>query len=64
MLTPHVAPIAFRTPEAIALAVGNSVPVFVADAVLTRAGIDVDRFDFRRVRETPKSGPQRDEVAL
>jgi bifunctional DNase/RNase len=37
--------------EAIALALGRAVPVFVAEAVLSQAGVDVDRFDFRKVRE-------------
>jgi bifunctional DNase/RNase len=56
-----------RPADALSLAVGNGVPVFVAEAVLTRAGIDVDKFDFRRfgkAAETPHVGRRRDEVEL
>jgi bifunctional DNase/RNase len=42
-----------RPSDALALAIGNSVPVFVAESVLTQAGIDVDKFDFRKLREAP-----------
>jgi bifunctional DNase/RNase len=41
-----------RPSESIALAIGNSVPVFVAESVITQAGIDVDKLDFRRLRES------------
>jgi bifunctional DNase/RNase len=42
-----------RPSDALALAIGNSVPVFVAETVLAQAGIDVDRFDFRKLRHPP-----------
>jgi bifunctional DNase/RNase len=42
-----------RPSDALALAIGNSVPVYVAETVLTQAGIDVDKFDFRKLREAP-----------
>jgi len=53
--------------EAIALAFGRAVPVFVAETVLTQAGIDVDRFDFRKVREQQPmraDGARTDELEL
>jgi bifunctional DNase/RNase len=46
-----------RPSDAIALAIGNSVPVFVAESVLSQAGVDVDKFDFRRLREVPEGKP-------
>lgn len=42
-----------RPSDALALAIGNSVPVYVAEKVLTQAGIDVDKFDFRKLEEKP-----------
>lgn len=56
-----------RPADALSLAVGNGVPVFVAEAVLTRAGIDVDKFDFRRFGKAPepaRAGRRDDEVEL
>ncbi|HEX4338640.1 MAG TPA: bifunctional nuclease domain-containing protein [Polyangiaceae bacterium] len=42
---------------ALALALGSAVPVFVAETLLTQAGVDVDRFDFRKVRDVlPQPG--------
>ena len=37
-----------RPSDAIALAIGDGVPVFVAEGVLAQAGIEVEKFDFRR----------------
>jgi bifunctional DNase/RNase len=53
-----------RPGEALALAIGNAVPVFVAETALAQAGIDVDRFDFRKLREVPDRAAGRAEVAL
>jgi bifunctional DNase/RNase len=56
-----------RPSDALSLAVGNGVPVFVAETVLARAGIDVEKFDFRRLRKVAETlGPGRrvDEVEL
>jgi bifunctional DNase/RNase len=55
-----------RPSDAIALAIGNSVPVFVAESVLSQAGVDVDKFDFRRLREapSPSAGVRAGEVEL
>jgi len=54
-----------RPCDALALALGNAVPVFVAEAVLDQAGIDVDRFDFRKLRDAPPNrAAGRVEVAL
>ncbi|HEX3597651.1 MAG TPA: bifunctional nuclease domain-containing protein [Polyangiaceae bacterium] len=52
--------------DAIALAFGRAVPVFVSETILSQAGVDVDRFDFRKVREvTPRTDAQRrDEIEL
>jgi bifunctional DNase/RNase len=52
--------------EALALAFGRAVPVFVSETVLSQAGIALDRFDFRKVREPdPSTGTSRtDEVEL
>ena len=50
--------------DALALAIGNAVPVFVSEAVLAQAGIDIDRFDFRKLREPPDRAAKRNEVAL
>jgi len=41
-----------RPSDALALAVGNSAPVYVADGVLAQAGIDIDQLDFHRQPET------------
>lgn len=49
--------------EALALAFGRAVPVFVAETVLSQAGIALDRFDFRKVRE-PARTTRTDEVEL
>ena len=49
--------------EALALAFGRAVPVFVAETVLSQAGIALDRFDFRKVRE-PARTTRADEVEL
>lgn len=40
-----------RPSDAIALAIGNAAPVFVADTVLDEAGIEIDKFDFRKLIE-------------
>jgi bifunctional DNase/RNase len=54
-----------RPGDALALALGNAVPVFVAETVLDQAGIDVDRFDFRKLRDAPPNRTAgRVEVAL
>jgi bifunctional DNase/RNase len=53
-----------RPGDALALAIGNAIPVFVAESVLTQAGIDVDRFDFRKLREPLDRAAGRAEVAL
>lgn len=37
-----------RPSDALALAIGNSAPVYVADSVLQQAGIDIEKFDLRR----------------
>lgn len=51
-----------RPSDAIALALGNSAPVFVADRVLEQAGIDTDSDDFRKLytgsADTPGQGRQ------
>jgi uncharacterized protein len=43
-----------RPSDAIALAIGNGVPLFVAESVLAQVGIDVEKFDFRKLREGPE----------
>jgi len=56
-----------RPSDALALAIGNAVPVFVAEAVLEQAGIDVEKFDFRKLRQGPEkkvSGMRAGEVEL
>jgi len=52
--------------EALAVALGRAVPVFVSEAVLEQAGIALDRFDFRKVREQPDNtrAARADEVEL
>ena len=53
-----------RPGDALALALGNAVPVFVSEAVLDQAGIDVDRFDFRKLRDATDRAAGRAEVTL
>jgi bifunctional DNase/RNase len=56
-----------RPSDALSLAIGSEVPVFVAEAVLARAGIDIEKFDFRRLREEPvpiRAGEREDGVEL
>ncbi len=52
--------------EALSLAFGRAVPVFVSEAVLSQSGIALDRFDFRKVREPPPNAhaARADEVEL
>ena len=38
-----------RPSDALALAIGNSAPVYVAETVLKQAGIDIQKFDMRRL---------------
>jgi uncharacterized protein len=38
-----------RPSDAIALALGNSAPVYVSEAVLKQAGIDIEKFDMKRL---------------
>jgi bifunctional DNase/RNase len=55
-----------RPSDALALAIGRAVPVFVAESVLSESGVDIDRLDFRKLRlpgdEIPE--PRGSEVAL
>ncbi len=53
-----------RPSDAIALALGNGAPVFVAESVLEQAGIDIEKFDFRRFVDRPKAGARPGEVEL
>ncbi len=61
-------PLDVETPpsEAIALAIEEGVPVFVAETLLAEAGVDVEKFDFRHLerRERPGTRREEDEVAL
>jgi bifunctional DNase/RNase len=50
----HVLEVDARPSEAIALALGEGVPVYVAEGVLAQAGIVVEKFDFRKLRATPE----------
>src|SRR5262249_34331954 len=55
-----------RPTDALALAIGKAVPVFVAESLLSEAGIDLDRLDFRRL-QTPSErveSPRSTEIAL
>jgi bifunctional DNase/RNase len=38
-----------RPSDAIALALGNSAPVYVSEAVLKQAGIDIQKFDMKKL---------------
>lgn len=38
-----------RPSDALALALGNSAPVYVSDTVLKQAGIDIEKFDMKRL---------------
>ena len=50
--------------EALALAFGRAVPVFVSESLLSHAGVALDRFDFRKVREELPGSARVDEVEL
>ncbi|HVU02864.1 MAG TPA: bifunctional nuclease domain-containing protein [Polyangiaceae bacterium] len=50
-----------RPTDALSLGFGTSVPVYVAESVLARAGVELDKFDYRRLRT---AGAGRDEVEL
>ena len=63
----HLLDVDARPSDALAIALGDSVPVYVAESVIKQAGIDVDRFDFRRFVAEPKKKSVRahpDEVEL
>ena len=46
-----------RPSDALALAIGNSAPVYVADSVLKQAGIDIQKFDMKRLGDDDKDEP-------
>jgi bifunctional DNase/RNase len=63
----HVFQLDARPSEALSQAIGNGVPIFVAETVLAQAGIDLEKFDFRRLREEKESARpsgRREEVML
>jgi bifunctional DNase/RNase len=44
-----------RPDDAVALALGDAVPVYVAEGVLAQAGIVVEKLDFRKLRRAPEA---------
>jgi len=44
-----------RPSDAVTIALADSVPVYVAEGVLAQAGIEVDKFDFRKLRAKPEA---------
>jgi bifunctional DNase/RNase len=46
-----------RPSDALALAIGSGAPVYVADGVLKQAGIDIEKFDMKKLSEDDKGLP-------
>jgi bifunctional DNase/RNase len=46
-----------RPSDALALAIGNSAPVYVSENVIKQAGIDIEKFDMKRLSDDDEAVP-------